>query len=460
MFHWTYYPGSVPGGYKYTVHACYFKNGGIELRSKATVNLNLGFNSFSSLELGFTRGYVSSQSFQDRFGDDPSIEPKHRTVVYNTAPYQKKYNWLGAHARKLVFDFLKECNEDNSIEVDVFAYDFDEPDMIKSIAGMGSRVRVFQDNHDIHTDAGSIEPMAIRMFKKAGVRIKTGNFGRFQHNKVLIQKFRGKAKKILTGSANFSLRGLYVQANSILVFEDLDIADLYEQAFEQAFTDERKFKSSSISSKWYDLKKSSKRPLMSVSFAPHREAFTIDKVADSIKSAKSSVLFSIMQMTGGGELVPLLKGLHKRNNVFSLGTTETSKDLELYKPGIDDNAAIVPFSYLKENVSVPFRKEWKGGRGRVIHHKFVVCDFNDKNPVVFCGSSNLSTGGEKSNGDNLIAICDPDISTLYAVEAIRLFDHYRFRSLKRKSTTNKPLKLDDTDKWTRPYYDPKNIKFL
>jgi hypothetical protein len=94
LFHWTYYPGSVPGGYKYTVHACYFKNGGIELRSKATVNLNLGFNSFSSLELGFTRGYVSSQSFQDRFGDDPSIEPKHRTVVYNTAPYQKNTTGL------------------------------------------------------------------------------------------------------------------------------------------------------------------------------------------------------------------------------------------------------------------------------------------------------------------------------------------------------------------------------
>ena len=132
----------------------------------------------------------------------------------------------------------------------------------------------------------------------------------------------------------------------------------------------------------------------------------------------------------------------------------------MYKPGIDDNAAIVPFSYLKENVPRPFKKEWKGGKGRVIHHKFVVCDFNDTNPVVFCGSSNLSTGGEKANGDNLIAIYDENIATLYAVEAIRLFDHYRFRSLKRKSTSSKPLKLDETDKWARPYYDPKNIKHL
>jgi hypothetical protein len=461
LFHWAHYPGSVPGEYVYTVYACYFRNDGtLDLGPKAIIRLNLGFNRFSFLELGFTRGYVSSQSFQDRFGNDPAIEPKHRQIIYDTALYLEKYKWLGSHARKLVFEFLKECSEDSSIDIDVFAYDFDEPDMIKALTSMGSRARVFQDNHRIHTDAGSIEPGALGMFRKAGVKVETGNFGRFQHNKVLIQKVRGRAKKVLTGSANFSLRGLYVQANSVLVFEDPDIADLYEKAFEQAFTDASKFKSSSISSKWYDLKKNRSRPLISVSFAPHREAFTIDKIADSVKSAKSSVLFSIMQMTGGGDLVPLLKSLHKRNSVFSLGTTETSKDLELYKPGIDDNAAIVPFSYLKENVPAPFKQEWKGGRGRVIHHKFVVCDFNDKNPVVFCGSSNLSSGGEKSNGDNLIAIYDPDISTLYAVEAIRLFDHYRFRSLKRKSTVSRPLKLDDTDKWARPYYNPKNIKFL
>lgn len=85
--------------------------------------------------------------------------------------------------------------------------------------------------------------------------------------------------------------------------------------------------------------------------------------------------------------------MNKRNGVFSLRTEETTKDLELYKLGMDDNAAIVPFSYLKENAPNPFKKEWKGGSGREIHHNFVACDFSDNNPVVVCGSSNLSTGG-------------------------------------------------------------------
>jgi len=43
------------------------------------------------------------------------------------------------------------------------------------------------------------------------------------------------------------------------------------------------------------------------------------------------------------------------------------------------------------------------GLGQVIHDKFVVMDFNDQNPVLFTGSSNLAEGGEEQNGDYLLA---------------------------------------------------------
>lgn len=89
----------------------------------------------------------------------------------------------------------------------------------------------------------------------------------------------------------------------------------------------------------------------------------------------------------------------------------------------------------------------------------MVCDFNGTSPVVFCGSSNLAEGGEKSNGDNLIAIYDSKIANRYAVEAIRLYDHYRFRSLHENSTSDSPLILQSTDEWTKSYYDPNNLNF-
>lgn len=64
----------------------------------------------------------------------------------------------------------------------------------------------------------------------------------------------------------------------------------------------------------------------------------------------------------------------------------------------------------------------------MIHHKFVVVDFNGDNPAAFAGSSTLAKGGEEENGDNLLAFRDPQIASLYAVEAIKLIDHYRFRA--------------------------------
>ncbi|MFC0181781.1 phospholipase D-like domain-containing protein [Pseudarcicella hirudinis] len=108
-----------------------------------------------------------------------------------------------------------------------------------------------------------------------------------------------------------------------------------------------------------------------------------------------------------------------------------------------------------------------GGMGQVIHDKFIVVDFNSSNPVVFTGSSNLSSGGEEANGDNLLAIYDDEIVTAFAVEAVRLFDHYNFRTALKKTddknataTTPKPICLKETSaEWLDGYQDPANRKY-
>ncbi len=56
-------------------------------------------------------------------------------------------------------------------------------------------------------------------------------------------------------------------------------------------------------------------------------------------------------------------------------------------------AVAVPFAYLHDKVPAPFKAEISGGPGQVIHNKFVVVDFNDSDPMVFAGSSNLAKGG-------------------------------------------------------------------
>jgi hypothetical protein len=90
----------------------------------------------------------------------------------------------------------------------------------------------------------------------------------------------------------------------------------------------------------------------------------------------------------------------------------------------------------------------------------VVVDFNDALPMVFAGSSNLAEGGEQENGDNLVCFADARIAETYAVEAIRLIDHYRFRAVQQTATQAEPLVLKSrAEDWVAEFYDPANEKF-
>lgn len=465
-FRWVDFPpDALTGQYRYEITAMYFDtNGGLKTGPAATVYANLSPGmAKKDFEFGFTRGYASSQAYAAKFKNAP-IAPHPKNLDYDTAPYLKQYEWLGYHARKLTFDFLQECLADPAITVDLFAYDLDEPDFIRGLQKLGGRLRAFLDDAPLHTRPTAMEPIAkARLEASAGTEnVRTGHFKRFAHNKVLIQKKNGMPTKVLTGSANFSIRGLYIQANNILVIDDPETANLYETAFNQAFNDMRGFDKSAIASKWFDIS-SQNFPGFSVCFSPHQTAaISLDKVANAIQNAKSSILFAVMELGGSGPVLNDLKNLSARKDIFAYGITQSEKGLNLYKPG-ETNGIFADFSYLASKVPEPFRAEWSGGIGQVIHDKFVVIDFNDQNPVVFAGSSNLAAGGEEDNGDNLLAIYAPEVVTAYAVEALRLVDHYHFRMVMKNATSSNPLQLQSANSsktaWWKPYYDPGNVHY-
>jgi len=123
---------------------------------------------------------------------------------------------------------------------------------------------------------------------------------------------------------------------------------------------------------------------------------------------------------------------------------------------------LTSFAALTKNVPPPFNKEFSGGPGMHIHDKFVVVDFNAANPTVFTGSSNLAAGGEEDNGDSLAMIEDGSIATMYAIEAVAMFDHYHFNKAANAATAVKPLTLWSPGKsdtpWWQEYYDKTKIQ--
>ena len=75
-----------------------------------------------------------------------------------------------------------------------------------------------------------------------------------------------------------------------------------------------------------------------------------------------------------------------------------------------------------------------------MHHKFVVLDFDTKDARVYLGSYNFSEAADFDNGENLVLIRDRTVATSYMIEALRIYDHYRFRSL-REDDKSKRIKM-------------------
>ena len=461
-FHWVHFPPDVvPGDFKYKVTARYCQGTALVDGPSAEVTVQLMPAQSGNFELGLTRGYVSSQAYVAKF-QNKDIRQQPKTLDFDTSPFQPQYEWLGFHARKMVFDLLKECVSDKSITIDMFAYDFDEPDILKMCEDLGPRLRIFLDNAPLHVGAALEVQVYDRLLKSAGAaNVKQGHFQRFAHDKIIIQKKNGKATKVLTGSANFSVRGLYVQANNVMLFSDPAVAGQYEQVFESVFNDMKGFVKTSLASQWFSFPNlGGGVPNFQVSFAPHpAPPVSMATVAQALQNAKSSIMFAVMELGGSGNVLQILQNAHLSGKVFSYGMTQTDAGFTLYKPG--QPGLLIPFAALVKQVPPPFDKEFTGGMGQVIHDKFIVIDFNTDNPLVFTGSSNLADGGETQNGDNLLGFSDPVVARVFATEAVRLCDHYYFRAAVSQATDVKPLMLSacgGDPKWWLRDYDPNSMR--
>jgi hypothetical protein len=248
-FRWVDVP---PDGFDapitYRVKALYFasrQGSATKDGPEVTVTVQPVRQRHAKFHAAFTRGYIASQAYADRF-QNKDIRPKGPKVpAFDTKPFQKQYEWLGADARTALFDFIADCENDAQAKVDVFAYDLDEPDVVAAMCRIGrqGRLRAVLDNADLHVKANKQgekppEVVAAQMVIAAAGsgNVKQGKFGRYQHNKVFIKRdMNGRAERVIFGSMNFSVRGLYVQANNVIVVDDASVAGMFAKAFDVAF---------------------------------------------------------------------------------------------------------------------------------------------------------------------------------------------------------------------------------
>jgi phosphatidylserine/phosphatidylglycerophosphate/cardiolipin synthase-like enzyme len=425
------------------------------------------------LNVTYTRGFVSSQAFVDRYesaGPISKLLPGSAARGLTFKPTHPKRDealaWMGFEARSAILEVLDQAIKDKSAQVRVVAYDLSEPDVVSRLEKLGARLRIIIDDSKEHKASGSAENQAAKRLRaSAGAEnVKRQHMLQLQHNKTIV--VGGKTKRVVCGSTNFSWRGFFVQSNNAIVLRGKAAVDAFLAAFEGYWTQKPSEFGNGGPSKWTSL--SLQGINAKVAFSPHSKATALlSDIADDIETNTSSnLLFSLAFLyQTPGPMLDAFNKLAKKSSVFVYGISDRKVGgLDFQKP--NGTVAQVFPAALSKNVPKPFSKEPTGGGGIRLHHKFVVIDFDKPSARVYLGSYNFSSTADLKNGENLLLIRDRRVAVSYMVEALRIFDHYHFRVVQQEAKTARkelalkkpPRKPGEVAWWKEDYKDPRKIR--
>ena len=424
--------------------------------------------------VAFTRGFVSSQAFVDRFAKDGDISellPAEADTGLTFAPTHPDakiaLDWMGFEARRAILGLLDQAIADETTQVYAIAYDLNEPEVVTRLEQLGARLTVIIDDSGDHKGPGSAETAAEgRLRTSAGTdRVKRQHMADLQHNKTIVVD-GPQLQQAVCGSTNFSWRAFFVQNNNAMVVTGAAAIAPFLAAFRAYWaSSEAATFGASPSAEWESLGLAGIDA--KASFSPHSAANALlAGVADDITQAESSVLYSLAFLyQTKGPIRDAITQVTGSDDVFVYGISDQPVGgLEVQKP--DGNLAPVSPAQLSEHVPEPFKSEPTGGSGVRMHHKFVVIDFDKPTARVYVGSYNFSNPADRKNGENLLLIRDRRIATSYMIEAVRIFDHYEFRVKEAAGKTapsalflqKPPRQAGQTAWWFRDFHQPQRIR--
>jgi PLD-like domain len=432
------------------------------------------------LNVAFTRGFVSSQAFVDRYGTEdgqittliPALSIDGLTFLPTHPKATEAYDWMGFEARTALHQVLDDAIAAGT-EVRVIAYDLNLPDILTRLEALGPRLRIIIDNSGDHADPTAPESqVALRLMQSAGAgHVTRQHMSGLQHHKSIAV---AGLNKVVYGSTNFTWRGMFVQSNNALIVTSPSATADYFAAFDTYATATRgeAFRNSPWATGWRDLGLAGVDAR--VGFSPHNpEDGLLAGIGADLDTARSSVFFSLAflgQMTRG-PIGPALGRAIESPTVHTLGIADarvSAGNLGVTVLSADGRRRIVRAAALTGHVPPPFSTEPSGlsgttgeSRGTRMHHKFLVLDFDTDDARVYLGSYNFSQAADLDNGENLLMIRDRTVATSYMIEALRIYDHYRFRAAQEDAGDDHPIQLHlppataaEDPWWQRDWDDP------
>ncbi len=478
-FRWVHFPRNahLPGQFSYRVTPVFMNaSDELSLGDPQEAQIELMRETFpGELNIGYTRGFVSSQAFVDRFKTVTGLLPQKNDDPLKFVPKgpngQAAMAWMGFEARANILGLLDAAIADTTAQVRIVAYDFNLPDVVDRVEKLGSRVRVIIDDSGSHGQKGSPENAAeARLVVSAGrANVKRQHMGDLQHNKFIA--VGGSVQKAVCGSTNFSWRGFFVQNNNALVVEGKTAVQLFMDAFDNYFANDTVAGFGKTASAGFvslglagiDAK---------IAFSPHIASNALlQSIADDMeKNTTSSLFYSLAFLyQTPGVIKNAIVNITKNDRLFVYGISDRQVKgvvtVDVKKPGRGNPAPVFPAA-LTKGLPEPFKSEPTGGGGVRMHHKFVVIDFDKPTARVYLGSYNFSNPADTKNGENLLLLRDRRIATSYMVEGLSMFDHYQFRiaqqdakkARKKLQLAKPPRKKGEKPWWLEDYTDPVKIR--
>ncbi len=475
-FRWVHFPrnAELPGSFTYRVTPVFMDGTDTLSYGEAQeATLELRRETYPGvLNVAFTRGYVSSQAFVERYGAAaiPSLLPAVAKDGLGFVPAYPQADealaWMGFEARIAILEVLDQAIADTGAKVRVIAYDLNEPEVVSRLEQLQTRLKVIIDDSKDHGYSTSAETAAAsRLSASAGAaNVKRQHVLDLQHNKTIVVD-GPSVQVVVCGSTNFSWRGFFVQNNNAMILHGSRAVTTFASAFDNYWSTPPAAFGETGSANWQALGVSGVDA--QVAFSPHAgDNALLDSISNDIAMNTTSSLFYslafLYQTTG--PILDAIKKVSADNSIFVYGISDRLVGgLDLQQP--DGNTSPVYPSELAADAPLPFSKEPTAGGGIRMHHKFAVIDFDQPTARVYLGSYNFSSAADTQNGENLLLIRDRRIAVSYTVEALRIFDHYHFRVLQAATKaqeflalTKPPRRAGEVPWWQEDYTDAHKIR--
>jgi phosphatidylserine/phosphatidylglycerophosphate/cardiolipin synthase-like enzyme len=437
---------------------------------------------FGDFEAVFTNGILSTQNLRVQLhtpaGQAPSaqaLRTQHTKVVGD--PIRE---FLSGDVLPTLKQFLADIGPGE--EAFGALYELTDPELVPLLEGLGARLHLIlstagsptktdpawdSENHDarvaLHATAGE---MIDRLFN---------NSGRIGHNKFMVHvDANGQAKRVLTGSTNWTDTGLCTQSNNSIIATSASLAGHYLDYWHALADDTATFPAQADTS--VPNRNVQGQPLRTIDAQPYPaddlaagvvarqwrspNTVAVSKTDTSPPPADLTDVFALMRAAKQAILfLTFMPSPEGAKSVIDMAVELGKENPELLVQGAISSPLAMP-NYVaapKGGPKLPtpsvfspegapkvltiraaaidahygdFEPELLSAGFAIIHDKIVVIDPFSPDCVVITGSHNLGFKASYANDDNLIIVQgNQPLAEAYAIHVLDVFEHYRFRAV-------------------------------